>query len=187
MFSPICSRTRQRAGDRAISTRPADLIGRKIANPRPATEPLHSKLIRRHRWLTLASAREDGHKTAAQIWFRSSLPFADVFVRLCDVDERGHSFNICDGLVSISGADEISCVDVQMWPTAYRFKRGHRIRIQVSSGAFPRFARNPGTGEPLGTATTLKAADQSVYHDPGYQSAVILPVLEGWQYRHRRS
>jgi hypothetical protein len=115
-------------------------------------------------------------EVSAEIWFRSSRPFADVFVRLCDVNPRGRSFNICDGLVSLTGADELSCATVQLWPTAYRFKRGHRIRIQVSSGAFPRYARNPGTGEPLATATTLVAADQSLYHDPAHPSAVILPV-----------
>ena len=84
------------------------------------------------------------------------------------MSSRGHSYNVCDGLVSLSGADEITCATVRLWPTAYRFKAGHRIRVQVSSGAFPRYARNPGTGEPLVTATTLKAADQAVYHDPAH-------------------
>lgn len=115
-------------------------------------------------------------EVSAQIWFRSSLPYADVFVRLCDVDERGRSYNVCDGLVSLSSADEISCATVQLWPTAHRFKRGHRIRVQVSSGAFPRYARNPGTGESHGFATTLKSAEQSVYHGTAHPSAVILPV-----------
>jgi putative CocE/NonD family hydrolase len=115
---------------------------------------------------------------SAEIWFRSSLRYADVFVRLCDVEPLGRSYNVCDGLVSVSGADEISCATVRLWPTAYRFKAGHRIRVQVSSGAFPRYARNPGTGEPLATATTFKAADQSVYHDPAHPSAVILPIRE---------
>ena len=63
-----------------------------------------------------------------------------------------------------------------MWPTAHRFRRGHRIRVQVSSGAFPRFARNPGTGEPHATATTLLAADQEVHHDPRHPSAIILQI-----------
>jgi putative CocE/NonD family hydrolase len=115
-------------------------------------------------------------EVGAEIWFRSSLPYADVFVRLCDVDPRGRSVNVCDGLTSLSGADEISRTTVRLWPTAYRFKRSHRIRVQVSSGAFPRYARNPGTGEPRATATTLRAADQAVYHDPTHPSAVILPV-----------
>lgn len=113
---------------------------------------------------------------SAEIWFRSSLAFADVFVRLCDVDEKGRSLNVCDGLVSLTGADEITRATVTLWPTAYRFRRGHRIRVQVSSGAFPRYNRNSGTGEPRASATTLLAADQEVHHDPAYPSAVILPV-----------
>lgn len=115
-------------------------------------------------------------EVSAEIWFRSSLKYADVFVRLCDVDPRGRSRNVCDRLVSLSGADEITLATVALWPTAYRFKRGHRIRVQVSSGAFPRYARNPGTGEPHATAVTLLPADQEVYHDPEHPSAVILPV-----------
>jgi hypothetical protein len=115
---------------------------------------------------------------SAEIWFCSSLPYADVFVRLCDVDHRGRSYNVCDGLVSLSGADDVTCANVQLWPTAHRFKRGHRIRVQVSSGAFPCYARNPGTGEPHATATRLQAADQAVYHDPAHPSAIILPVRQ---------
>jgi uncharacterized protein len=113
---------------------------------------------------------------SAEIWFRSSLPYADVFVRLCDADPRGRSWNVCDGLISLTGADEITCATVRLWPTAYRFKRGHRIRVQVSSGAFPRYNRNPGTGEPRATAVRLLPATQSVYHDPARPSAVILPI-----------
>jgi putative CocE/NonD family hydrolase len=112
----------------------------------------------------------------AEIWFRSGLPFADVFVRLCDVHPDGRSYNVCDGLRSLTGADTLTRAEVRLWSTAHRFRRGHRIRIQVSSGAFPRFARNPGTGEPHATATTLRAADQEVYHGPDHPSAIILPV-----------
>ena len=65
-----------------------------------------------------------------------------------------------------------------LWPTAHRFRRGHRLRLQVSSGAHPRVARNPGSGEPLGTATTMVAADQAVYHDPEHPSAIVLPVAK---------
>ena len=114
-------------------------------------------------------------EVSAEIWFRSSLPYADVFVRLCDVDADGRSWNVCDGLTSLTGAEELSRAEVQLWPTAYRFKRGHRIRVQVSSGAFPRYARNHGTGEPSATAATLRAADQEVHHDPEHPSAIVLP------------
>ncbi|MFE2636401.1 CocE/NonD family hydrolase [Streptomyces scopuliridis] len=113
----------------------------------------------------------------AEIWFRSSLPYADVFVRLCDVDPKGRrSRNVCDGLVGLTGADELILVKVQLLPTAHRFEPGHRIRVQVSSGAFPCYNRNTGTGESHATATTLRVANQQVFHDPKRPSAITLPV-----------
>ncbi|HEV7421591.1 MAG TPA: CocE/NonD family hydrolase [Mycobacterium sp.] len=115
-------------------------------------------------------------EASAEIFLRSSLPYADVFVRLCDVDAGGRSTNVCDGLIRLDGADRTVKAEVRLWPTAYRFRLGHRLRVQVSSGAFPRYNRNPGTGEPRATATALHTADQQVLHDPGHPSAVILPI-----------
>jgi uncharacterized protein len=68
-------------------------------------------------------------------------------------------------------------IRIDLWPTAQRFRPGHRIRLQVSSGAHPRYARNTGTGEPLATAATLGTAEQAVCHDPAHPSAVLLPVI----------
>jgi predicted acyl esterase len=48
----------------------------------------------------------------------------------------------------------------------------------VSSCAFPRYNRDPGTGEPRAEATTLRAADQQVFHDPARPSAIVLPVRQ---------
>lgn len=120
-------------------------------------------------------------EVAAEIWFSSTAGSADVFVRLCDVDERGRSWNVCDGLTrldGLAGASESARAAVTLWPTAYRFRRGHRIRVQVSSGAFPRYARNLGTGEPHVSATRLVPADQSVYHHQDRPSAITLPVRQ---------
>jgi predicted acyl esterase len=64
-------------------------------------------------------------------------------------------------------------------PRDNRRLEGRPDVLAYSSGAHPRFARNPGSGEPLATATTLVAADQQVYHDPAHPSALILPVREG--------
>ena len=118
-------------------------------------------------------------EVSAEIWFSSTAPSADVFVRLCDVDEQGRSWNICDGLTRLAAPaseDSPARVAVTLWPTACLFKRGHRIRVQVSSGAFPRFARNPGTGEPHATATRLVPAEQAVHRDPARPSAITLPL-----------
>jgi putative CocE/NonD family hydrolase len=118
----------------------------------------------------------------AVVYVRSTLPYFDVFVRLCDVDTGGRSWNVCDGLARVVpgavpvDADGVSAVRVELWPTAYRFRVGHRIRVQVSGGAHPRYARNPGTGEPLGTATALLAGEREVFHDPSRPSVLLLPV-----------
>jgi putative CocE/NonD family hydrolase len=125
-------------------------------------------------------------EVAAEIWFASNRKSADLFVRLCDVDRRGRSTNICDGIVGVdadSDGTNAGPVTVAMWPTAYLFRKGHRIRVQVSSGSHPRYARNPGTGEPRATATELLVAEQSVWHDADRPSAVVLPVLAGHRMR----
>jgi uncharacterized protein len=120
----------------------------------------------------------------ARVYVRSTLPYLDVFLRLCDVDRRGRSWNVCDGLVRVApdrfsrDAAGVLAVDVSLWPAAHRFAVGHRLRLQVSGGAHPRYARNPGTGEPLGTAVMLQAGEREILHDPEHPSAVHLPVSQ---------
>ena len=67
-----------------------------------------------------------------------------------------------------------------MWPTANTFRAGHRIRLQVSSGAHPLFNRNAGTGEPLATGANLRSADQEIFHDaerPSWITLHVVPLL----------
>src|SRR5580700_3973315 len=120
----------------------------------------------------------------AELHVRSTLEHTDFFVRLCDVEPSGRSRNICDGLVRVAaagwrrGVDGVATLEVSLWPTAHVFRRGHRIRVQVSSGAHPRFVRNLGGGEPLATAVTMHVAEQEVWHDPDHPSAIVLPVRD---------
>jgi putative CocE/NonD family hydrolase len=115
-----------------------------------------------------------GPVTAA-LRVRATGPYFDVFVRLCDVDPEGHSWNVCDGLTRVSTVDEGEEVRIRLWPTAYRFAAGHRIRIQVSGGAHPRFARNPGTGAALDEPTELVAVRQVILTP----SAIELSIDKG--------
>ncbi|MFU8872654.1 CocE/NonD family hydrolase [Micromonospora sp. SL4-19] len=120
----------------------------------------------------------------AEVHVRSELSYLDVFVRLCDVDRRGRSWNVCDGLVRVAPGrfptdpSGVVRVPVTLWPIAHRFAPGHRLRVQVSGGAHPRYARNPGTGEPLGTAVTLRAGWREILHDPAHPSAIVLPLAQ---------
>ncbi|MEN3306132.1 MAG: uncharacterized protein V7603_2334 [Micromonosporaceae bacterium] len=119
----------------------------------------------------------------ARVHVRTELPHADVFVRLCDVDGRGVSRNISDGILRLRpdspgpGPDGTVAAEVAMWPTGYRLRRGHRIRVQVSGGAFPRYPRNHGTGEPIADAVAMRSCRHEVFHDPARPSHVLLPVL----------
>ncbi|MGI5291181.1 CocE/NonD family hydrolase [Nonomuraea polychroma] len=84
----------------------------------------------------------------ARLYARSSLPHVDYFACLCDVSPGGRSNHLCDGIVRLSEPGDVRTADIDLWPLAHRFARGHRIRLQVSSGAHPRFGRNPGTPSP---------------------------------------
>ncbi len=120
---------------------------------------------------------------AADIWMRSSLDDTDLFVRVCDVDSEGASWNVCDSLIRLAPGrpprddDGVASVRLELWPTAHRFAAGHRVRVQISSGAHPRYVRNPGSGEDPLRATRLVAADQEVFHDAAQPSSVTLTVL----------
>ena len=74
--------------------------------------------------------------------------------------------------------DDIWKLSFKMHAAAHVFRRNHRLRILVASGAHPRYARNTGTDEPIGTATTLAAADIEIFHDPKHPSTITLPVFE---------
>ena len=113
----------------------------------------------------------------------SSREHTDFFARLCEVNPAGQSLNICDALLRLSPGQPAAAPDgtrlarFELWPVAHRFAAGNRLRLQVSSGAHPRYARNLGTGDPLASATLMVTQDQRVYHDPVHPSALTLPVL----------
>jgi putative CocE/NonD family hydrolase len=129
---------------------------------------------------TLPGELEAIGPVSVELWVRASSPYFDIFVRVCDVDADGVSRNVSDALARIEPQrwheddDGTWHVAFDLWPTAHRFAAGHRIRLQVSSGAHPRYARNPGTGEDPATATELRPVDVEVLHGPNHPSGVVL-------------
>jgi putative CocE/NonD family hydrolase len=114
---------------------------------------------------------------AAELFVTRDNPHADLFVRLCDVDQRGRSRNVCDGIVRLTGDDPLVCpVRVSLFGAAHRFGRGHRIRLQVAGGAHPRFARNPGNGQADTDAANLVPTQYEIGLDAARPSALLLPV-----------
>ena len=190
----VCCIPRTVAGvaTRSLSLRPGgpDAVGRRHASSaRSGGRRDNRALERRADVLVYSSAPlvrdvEVMGPVTADLHVRSTLEHADFFVRLCDVEPSGKSWNICDGLIRLTPEpwqrrpDGTAHVEVSLWPAAHVFRRGHRIRAQVSSGAHPRFVRNLGGGDPIATAVAMHVADQEVWHDPDHPSAIVLPIRD---------
>lgn len=71
-------------------------------------------------------------------------------------------------------AEEFS---IELFDIGHAFMPGHRIRVEVSSSAAFTFDPNLNTGKPTATDTTFVVANQTVYHEPGRFSRILLPVL----------
>jgi putative CocE/NonD family hydrolase len=121
---------------------------------------------------------------SATLWVKSSAPSTDFFVRLTDVHPDGASYNVIDALrrvehdAQLHSGEEPLKLEVDLGPCAHCFDTGHRLRVQVSSGAFPFYVRNLGTGEDVATGTRFTVAEQTLFHDsrfPAHVTAVLAP------------
>lgn len=102
-----------------------------------------------------------------------SNPYADVFVRLCDVDARGRSYNVTQTFLRLDPAAGDGPLRLELDPCAHRLDPGHRLRLQISGGSHPQYLRNDGTGAPPGTGTELRPCRHTVHHGT---SRVLLPI-----------
>jgi putative CocE/NonD family hydrolase len=113
----------------------------------------------------------------------------DFTAKLVDVFPDGRAQNLTDGILrlryrkslekpELARPGEICKMAIDAGVTGNVFQKGHRIRMEISSSNFPRFDRNPNTGDPVADATELRKASQTVYHDARRPSYVVLPVLE---------
>jgi len=112
----------------------------------------------------------------------------DFTAKLVDVFPNGEARNLTDGILRIryrQGLDkpelaqpgEVYPLTIDAGVTSNVFLAGHSIRLEISSSNFPRFDRNPNTGRSFADETTLKKAQQVVYHSRQYPSHILLPVI----------
>jgi uncharacterized protein len=112
----------------------------------------------------------------------------DFTALLADVTESGYARFLTDGVVRAryrDGTDQAGKIvpgkvyqyTIDLWATGNVFKKGHRIRLYISSSNFPRFNRNPNTGEAMLGATHMVSAQQIIYHNREYSSSLTLPVI----------
>ncbi len=124
----------------------------------------------------------------ARVFAASSAKDTDFTAKLLDVWPDGYAQRLCDGMVRArfrEGMDKPSLIepgkvyayDIDCWTTSQVFKKGHSIRLEIASTAFPKYDRNPNSGESLGKSAELKRADQTIYHDKDHPSHLLLPVV----------
>lgn len=115
-------------------------------------------------------------------------PDTDWMVKLVDVYPNGFAMPVAEGILRArfrNGLDKPQLLTpntpyeftVDLVGTANTFQPGHRLRIDITSSNFPQFDRNPNTGEPLGSATKLRVAQQTIFHGGPRPSHIILPVV----------
>ena len=112
----------------------------------------------------------------------------DWTAKLVDVFPNGYAMNLCDGIVraryresretpSLLEAGTIYEYRIEVGVTGNIFQVGHRLRLEISSSNFPRFDRNPNTGNTYGVDAQLRVAHQTVHHSADHPSHVRIPVI----------
>ena len=114
----------------------------------------------------------------------------DFVAKLADVTPEGQALILAEGVLRArfrEGFDrerppepgQVYEYTIDLGATSNLFLPGHQIRLLVTSSSFPRFDRNPNTGNPLGVdeANDLRAVRQTVFHDAQRPSRLILPVV----------
>jgi putative CocE/NonD family hydrolase len=122
------------------------------------------------------------------LYVSTSQPDTDFTAKLVDVFPDGEARNLTDGILRLRYREslqkpmlarpgEVYPIVIDAGVTSNQFGEGHRIRLEISSSNFPRFDRNPNTGRPIADEKQMRRAVQTIYHETGRASHVILPLI----------
>lgn len=125
-----------------------------------------------------------------ELYAASSSTDTDFMAKLVDVWPSGFAQRITDGMVrarfrqgmerpELIEPGKVYRYEIDCWYTAHVFLPGHRLRLEITSSAFPKYDRNPNTGDPLGEYNRVQLAVQHVFHEELSPSALILPIIPG--------
>ena len=109
-------------------------------------------------------------------------------LKLIDVYPDGRAYNLDETIQRVryrEGYDkevfmeegQVYRLDLSPLATSNYFQKGHRIRIEVSSSNFPRFARNLNTGGNNYDESEGVVAHNKVHHSQQYPSMIKLPII----------
>lgn len=146
--------------------------------------------------LVFDSAELDGDlevtgPVSVKLFAASSAPDTDFVAMLIDVDPDGTAYNLGEGIIRARFRESIWDAPkllepgatyeytIALAPTANVFRKGHRIRVHITSSNFPLWDRNPNTGHPQGMDAQMQTAQQTIFHDANHPSHILLPVIPG--------
>jgi putative CocE/NonD family hydrolase len=133
-------------------------------------------------------------EVVVKLWVSSTSIDTDFTVKLVDVYPEnkdypeGYHLNLVDTIqrmryrnswirTEMMKPNEPCEITITLWPNSNVFKKGHRIRFDISSSNFPRFDVNPNTGEPVGRHTHNVKSDNTIHMSAELASRVILPII----------
>lgn len=124
---------------------------------------------------------------SATLYVASSAPQTEFIVRLVDVHPDGAAYPVWYTYANAFGTRGIEPVgrteeghrvwklEFDLPPTSQAFLPGHRVRVQITSAAFPLFRHLNTDGDPA-YETEWRVAGQTVFHDAERPSHLVLPV-----------
>jgi len=123
------------------------------------------------------------------LYLSSDVKDTDLTIKILDVYPDGRAFNIDETIQRVRyregydkevfmEKDNVYKVDLTPMSTSNYFKKGHQIRIEISSSNFPRFARNLNTGGNNYDETKAIIANNKIHHSKKYPSSITLPVVK---------
>ena len=125
----------------------------------------------------------------SKLYISSDAKDTDFTIKLIDVYPDGRAYNLDETIQRVRyregydkevfmEKDKVYEIELTPMATSNFFEKGHRIRIEVSSSNFPRFARNLNTGGKNYDEKQGVVARNSVHHSKQYPSQIRLPIVK---------
>jgi putative CocE/NonD family hydrolase len=123
-----------------------------------------------------------------ELYFSTDVPATDFTGKLVDVYPDLRAIQVCDGIQRAEyrnslekpewlERDQIYKLTIDLWATGLRFLKGHRIRLEISSSAVPKFFPHANTVRDQARETITAVANQVIYHDQDHPSALVLTIV----------
>jgi putative CocE/NonD family hydrolase len=160
----------------------------------PAEAPFDQRAIERRDDVLVYSTPPLGSNldvtgpVTVKLFASSSARDTDFWAQLTDVFPNGYSMHLTEGIIrgryrnslekqELLDPEAVYEFNIDLWVTSNMFQAEHRIRLDLSSSSFPKYDRNPNTGNEFGKDTAMIVAEQKIYHNAKYASHITLPIV----------